>query len=511
MTGGASEAAAAVLADIERFAAAQGWDDLRDYTAGLPAAGDRAVLLIPVADADVASVTAAYSDPPLDVYSGPLAESLAPALGVNRVIVALRCGALFDPEMIAAVRGIIERPGQTFLILLSDADALTVPDELDLVQRRAWRLFVGVPGTYWTGQDLAERNCLLWSGRECADFLRDRLARDRGLLTGWLAATPGAWPELALVRAADLLAQFGDRIERGETDEGDRTRIAGLCEAAAGTRQVLRQRLRPALLTDLIVTSLHGAEHAAREDAAEWVTGEVSRVATDKMSDKIGGRVGGYVERAIEACLAELAPRLRRRFGRLEADARDLLSGRSWDEIGELLAAAVPAVPRIEDVKPGGTPSVRSVPSDRGRALRRQATDIAVASAAGIGTVAAQVVLGSHHERGNPLERLPGALPAGVGAATVTYGVAAERGKQQELARLVGYVQDQVTAAFDELRATYPDAVQGAVDEWRSGLEAATGEAEAGLRRLLEERSTAAQSWLYAERQRLADAKRQAG
>ncbi|MET7403865.1 hypothetical protein ABZS66_61395, partial [Dactylosporangium sp. NPDC005572] len=192
---------AALVADLRTLAAAEGWEAVTAFTDALPAEAGGPVLALPgpdVAAEPLLRTVAAAGAPPVVRPLLEAVESPDRTLAADRALVVFRCGQLLSLEEAEAARTVAQRPDGSYLIVFVGADRLADPDELELVQRAAWRVLLAGPTEDWRGQDLAERACLLWAAQPGNGFLAGRLARDAALLRDWLS---GPVPAAALATA----------------------------------------------------------------------------------------------------------------------------------------------------------------------------------------------------------------------------------------------------------------------------------------------------------------------
>lgn len=201
------------MADALVLAQKCGWSRPVEFAAALPATDDQAVRLFTAAgDSGADQLRRRLAERPhaaqIDVT--PLEDIDADAglaLHPNRALAVLRCGELLTPAAVEAAAAIVHRPAGSGLVVLSHAEVLAGPDDLDLVQRGIWRtLFADAP-LAWAGQDLSEYGVLLWAdpSAEPAAFLAARLARDADRLAAWWDGPGDAGAELQAGRATHLL------------------------------------------------------------------------------------------------------------------------------------------------------------------------------------------------------------------------------------------------------------------------------------------------------------------
>ncbi|MGV4983283.1 hypothetical protein [Streptomyces sp. NRAIS3] len=237
------------IADALALAQECGWRPAVEFAAALPAADDQAVRLFAAAgDSGAEQLRGRLAERPgaarIDVTAlEDIDADAGLALYPNRALAVLRCGELLTPAAVEAAAAIVRRPAGSGLAVLSHAEVLTGPDDLDLVQRGIWRtLFADAP-LAWAGQDLAEYGVLLWAdpSAEPAAFLAARLARDADRLATWSDGPGAAGAELQARRAAHLL----DLMEHA-ADTAEHQQPAG--EAGTAARRLTQARTQAAEL-----------------------------------------------------------------------------------------------------------------------------------------------------------------------------------------------------------------------------------------------------------------------
>jgi hypothetical protein len=194
-----------LLAEVRTLAGQQRWTTVTDYLTTLDAAPAGSVLALPGPGLDAGTLLAAL--PRIPVTVRPLLTASAEpgrTLEADRVLIIFRCGQLLSLEEAEAARTVLLRPAGTTYVVFAEADRLGSTEELELVERAAWRVLLAGPHEDWAGQDLASRHCVLWSGRPEQSPFSGRLARDAALLDDWLTGPLDTAP-LDLARCAQAL------------------------------------------------------------------------------------------------------------------------------------------------------------------------------------------------------------------------------------------------------------------------------------------------------------------
>lgn len=247
---------AALLADLRALATAERWGAVTSFLDRLASGSGGAILALlgqDVTAEPLLHTVTAVAGPPV---VRPLVEAVAEpdrTLAADRVLVIFRCGQLLGLEEAEAARAILQRPSGSYRIVFVDADRLVDRNELERVQRAAWRVLLADPTEDWRGQDLAERSCLLWATQPGTGFLADRLERDMKLLRDWLD-TPVAARPLATARIAQALDLAEDALAAKAPGAahapaqavGDAQRAARLRVAAAAVARGIDSRLESA-------------------------------------------------------------------------------------------------------------------------------------------------------------------------------------------------------------------------------------------------------------------------
>lgn len=215
---------AEVISGVRSLAEQKGWDRVVAAAGELLADGHGAKTLVAPAegvDADAfrrwVAATAGSETSALSLAA--LETDDWAALAADKVIALFECGRLIEAEAVEAVNNaFFTRPAASYAIVLCRADRLESEDELKLTLRNAWRLLVPDPKPDWSGQDLLERRCFLWSEAPPPDFAAASVARDREALGAWLGSAPADAEELERQRALHVL-EFADEEVHGARSE----------------------------------------------------------------------------------------------------------------------------------------------------------------------------------------------------------------------------------------------------------------------------------------------------
>ncbi len=261
---------AEVLADVRMLAERRGWTDVAEQAAGaLQPPGMRSAVLTAPDGIDTAPLqqwltaregdagTPERGDPTQDVVALALEELARDALFAamaERVVAIFECGRLLTAEDVDAVAGaLFSRPATSYAIVFAHAERIAHEDDLDLIERGAWRLLVPDEMGDWNGQDLRAHRIVLWSAApsEAPPFLRNRLHHDAAVLSAWWGAPlpPDAASGLACRRVLALI-ELAERIGQRElvvradaAQTLERQRIVDAVEALGDLRGKLTRRI----------------------------------------------------------------------------------------------------------------------------------------------------------------------------------------------------------------------------------------------------------------------------
>lgn len=113
-----------------------------------------------------------------------LAGSPIEAEKAKLVIAALVCGEPLNAQELEVLDTISSsRTPGSFVFVLTGAEKIESPEEVQIVERSAWWALVPEPKAVWDNQNLTEHNIFLWSRLGGVDFLSERLQKERHRLT----------------------------------------------------------------------------------------------------------------------------------------------------------------------------------------------------------------------------------------------------------------------------------------------------------------------------------------
>lgn len=476
----------AILDEAVTAAAKYHWDRLRAFAAGLPDDHDPTVQLLASPDTESGALAGwiASAVPSVPVQTESLeviAEHPELAVRANRVIAALRCGELLTPETVDSMAQVVSRPAGSYLIVLTGAELIRSDDDLALVQRSIWRLILAPDGGEWSGQNLGEYHCVLWSDAETAALLAERIGRDREMLTQWLSAA---------VNVADLLraARVDRALDLAEPPGGQRLgtlpdpdiaarRAASAREAAAdGRRRVLDGLDANAQTAEREITaSLAMHEQDLLNGVAAYIARHRDEVANPADARAL---VGKYTEDGLRRWQAAAEASLRAQSQRIADNLRSLVNGMEWHVI-DRAGGPYPRTPftaaRLETSLPAGAPAVPEIGGARKSQLSPGAANVVVGGAIGASVGAAV---------GAGLGVAPGLIVGAAGGLALNR-VLAERNAEHVTDRARTFITGCVTTTREAALTRFRQAVA----EQRATVTAAFDD----LDHQLAERATAAE------------------
>jgi len=469
-----------VLAEVADLAARNDWPLVTEFTRSLAPAGDRTIAIAAAPETDLEPLAAwirglAEKASVLPGGLDSVAADPALALPPNRLVVALRCGQLLTPETVEAAAAIAQRPAATYMIVLTGAEDIHTPEDLDAVERGIWRVLLGNPGEEWRGQDVSARNCLLWSGEIPDDRLTVRITRDVAKLREWVTGAVDVPDALARDRArcavwlATSAAESAARAAVPAVPAGSAVDTARIADLAAEVRG-LHARLLSRMEAD--------AGIAERQVAAS-----LASLKQDLVYAMSPGRQlpAGFVKQAVYQWEQETARMLRERRRAADEQAGELLDRVDWRLVNEV--APHPA----GDAYPKAIlwhlmPQAANLPTENWRDVTgstpgRAAPDWASAVRSGSGGVLVTAGVGAAALvfLGLPLLPVAGGVAVGaLGGSLYERRRAEERRSAQQVARReIEAAAENARASASKALAEQAEAVRAAVDKEFTRLEEA--------------------------------------
>ena len=210
---GASELES-LAADLEALARQNGWNDVGEAVARWRDPNASQELLVAAAeDADFSNLESWLKSrvPGLALRTAPLAGlgvNAAPAAAAERTMIVLTAGRLLQAsEVDGANAATMGRTLYEACIVFTRSDRLGDAEDLESLERGAWRLLVPEPKPAWKNQRLGEHGIFLWGGAVSGGFLRARAESDADALASWAGKDGAAsGPPAEASRARRLLA-----------------------------------------------------------------------------------------------------------------------------------------------------------------------------------------------------------------------------------------------------------------------------------------------------------------
>ncbi|RYX80674.1 hypothetical protein EON83_27575 [bacterium] len=182
-----------------------------------------------------------------------LAHDPTAALKATKIIAVFECGKIIEAEAMEALAStFFGRPSSSYAIVLSGAELVDSPEELETAQRAAWRVLVPEPKPEWAGQDLLQQRCFLWSEADPKEFLRLRVDRDKAALSRWMQSPSTDAGTLERNAALYVLELAEEQVRRQDDTTGlavvgesalEVHRINNAIESLSSTRRHMVRRL----------------------------------------------------------------------------------------------------------------------------------------------------------------------------------------------------------------------------------------------------------------------------
>jgi hypothetical protein len=336
---------------IDEVVTAHSWDDLARLAQQLPDKQQGGTLLLALAqgaDAEPLS-TALGSEAKLSAESVSL-EGLAatpfPAWKSSHVIALFDAGRFFErADVDALLATIATRPAGTATIVLGGAEALNSAEDLAKIERNAWRLLVPDPKPEWAGQNLLEQGIVLWASTPGADFLTDRLARDRTALLDRVQRPLTAEAATLLRGQAELW--LADQLDQRLADQPvveqstltrDALELREVSEAVATAHRQIERRWQ--MSEESMLRSAQASLQMLEARATSGARSVLSGTGSGHGRAQADERMKAYLTQVATAWIAETTASL----GELEIETRqDLntcLRPVNWEAVNAAAAAA---------------------------------------------------------------------------------------------------------------------------------------------------------------------------
>lgn len=347
-----SESINDMLNELRDFAQARGWDEIVNIADELAAATPRTIGLAAPAGVDLWPfrewLERAIPDARITISRlESLAREPLPLLTAPRAI------AIFpgDFALDAALAGTFEsaffaRTPESYAVVLSEIERLQGEDDLALLERSAWRLFVPEPKTDWRGQSLSAHRVFLWSALAAGGDLGERLDRDRAALGAWVQR-PADDPSWLARQTMSLLALAETRLA------ADARSVPAVAEPSGERLQAVREDLallrrrltgivdrEATMIGQELTVALQTLEQNLIRDLPAYLDRHIGPLADD-FDDALLQRVlQHYLRSNLEQLLARLKSLSPEAQSDLAGDVEGLVAGTDWALVNQVLGQA---------------------------------------------------------------------------------------------------------------------------------------------------------------------------
>jgi len=269
----------------------------------------------------------------------------ARAWGAQRLMVVLPAGRLIDAAEVEAISRIFElRPANSYAIIISDVEKLHGAEDLELIERGAWRLLVQLPPSNPAKAELRDYGVYLWAGGTPAAFLAERLQRDNQALSRWLALPVCDLNSLHVKQVQILLVDAEQRLRQSVTSTITNTamrtqKVAQLIESLNDFRDRLKRRLDSD--AELLVNSVA----IALRSWGESLCGELETEIADSQRQGTALRVNDVqpiVESKLRGAATTWGQRvidlIRQQSNARKSDSEDMLHVVDWAAVNEAIS-----------------------------------------------------------------------------------------------------------------------------------------------------------------------------
>lgn len=340
-----------VLREVRTLAQERGWTQVQKATDDL-LAGQQATLAI-AAQAGVE--TQAFQRWISNTLPGALVTSLPleelaqdpfPALKAQKVLALFQCGALLGAtEAEALAQAFLNRPPDSYAIVLSGTERIASEDELALVERGAWRLFVPDAPLNLEGQALREHGCYLWCEASIAPFLQGRIQQDMVALGEWMHQPVTQTDALEQLRVFHVLRLADEQTAQGEQMQPptldrqaqEARRLLHTRESLSSVRRRLLRRVDEDVeaLEQQLTTSLQTLEQDLLQSLRPYLQAHLSPSMNEQMLQQL---LTAYFTRNIERWKSEAQQVLTNRSEEIAVGNAALLQDIDWALVNEIAA-----------------------------------------------------------------------------------------------------------------------------------------------------------------------------
>jgi hypothetical protein len=341
----------AVLSDVRALAEQRGWTPVVELADDLLSKKPGAAVVAAPADVDTTAFRRwmAETEPNLKVTVLPLeglSQDPLPAITADKVVAVFQCGTLLATDAAEAiVRAFFSRPAPSYAIVLSGAERIDSAEDLDLIERGAWRLLVPGPKPDWDQQDLLEHECYLWSAIGPISFLKPRVQRDMNALAAWLHNPMASANDLARVQMLymlDLAEEFAYRSEApapGDTALWAQ-RLSHVRESLAQLRRRLIRRLDDdgSSIERQLTASLQTLEQDLLHNLRPYLQQRLPQSVSSMNAELLKMIMVEYITASTERWRGQAEQLLLYRSAEIISETKVLLQGIDWSLVNELAA-----------------------------------------------------------------------------------------------------------------------------------------------------------------------------
>lgn len=341
-----------VLTEVHALAEQRGWTDVVELTTGLLLNRAASTVLVAApAGVDTGSFRRWLMEiaPDLALTERPLeglAQDVRTAMQVDKLIAVFECGRLLEASSMDAIaHAFFCRPAASYAMVLGGAQRLAEAEELDLVERGAWRLLVPDPKVDWSHQDLLESRCYLWEDREPPPFLQQRLQRDMQAFTTWLRDPRAPEDELARQQVLYAIALAEEQSHRSEASTPRESppssqRILLELETLTHFRQHVLRWLdaEQASIERALTASLQTLEQDLLHQVRPFLQERLPQLGSSLEGDRVRMLIGDYITAGLTRWRHQAEGLLTSRGRETLADIHGSLQGMDWSLINEVAA-----------------------------------------------------------------------------------------------------------------------------------------------------------------------------
>lgn len=340
-----------IFSDLRLLAHRKGWDTLDKLTEELQS--NRFSLTILIVSSEgvestsfcrwIKETTTGYevieSASPLE----RLMEDPYSSIAANKVLALFECGRLLTADAVNALASIFfVRPSASYAVVYVGAEQIEDDEDLDLIERGAWRLLTPEQKAPSGKQDLLEHRVYLWSDSEPKEFLKNRILHDQEALTTWLCEPILCQGELERYQILSLINLAEDKlvtqtITKPAVLEVSLDRLIDTDKLLADYHTRLVGRIKTDLVSveGQLTTSLKTLEqdllHEVGSPLHEWIKEQSSQI--DEGSVK--SWVTDYIVRGIDQWKHRMSDLIDSRQTEIISDAQDLLEDVNWALVNE--------------------------------------------------------------------------------------------------------------------------------------------------------------------------------